>query len=238
MEFIVRFNNEHMTEEKFRKAVDAVLPAVLTQAIVEVHGADLLYLHPEDDIPDANIPINKKKVVTFLTFRGEWHQRFTIVDATATEQAARKEALLAERWKEVKAIREQRISEMGVVITINGVKKGFLLDVLNRTRYLETFRKVDKLIAAGYPETEIVMVTYDDDSGAEDEMELEWKTMNNSMVPMTIKIVQQLAKAIEKQEATVFRRAEVLYRTMQAYPDPRMVDINVGWPDVYPELLP
>jgi len=121
--------------------------------------------------------------------------------------APSRDALLADLWGAVKERREQ--------CKAGGVEVGgywFHTDIDSRLQWLG-MRSEGASLSIGLP----------------------WKTMTGEFTPITAQLVADVYAAIKAKEIAAFGRAEALRATLNAADDPRLVDINAGWPASYGE---
>lgn len=118
-----------------------------------------------------------------------------------------REALIADLWGAVKERREQ--------CKAAGVQVGgywFHTDIDSRLQWLG-MRSEGGALSVGLP----------------------WKTMSGQFTPITAQLVSDVYAAIKAKEIAAFARAETLRALLNAADDPRLVDINAGWPASYGE---
>ena len=60
-----------------------------------------------------------------------------------------------------------------------------------------------------------------------------WKAMGGTLVPLTVGLALDVAKAAKVQEAQVFAAAEAHRAAIYASDDPNSYDYLSGWPDIY-----
>lgn len=160
---------------------------------------------------------------------GVWTATYSIGTMDATSAATKLKNLQDSMWALISNARDNAMLAQGVPVPVlvNGVlvTKGFLTDVLNRSRYTVIQNMASALTLAGQPATTALTTP--------NGMPLLWKTMDNSFVPLTIQIINDVVAAIANQEANAFANAEALNAAMLALPDPSNFDYSTGWPVVY-----
>jgi hypothetical protein len=62
---------------------------------------------------------------------------------------------------------------------------------------------------------------------------IDWKTMDKSMIRLTPEIVGQLFSSAVNQDNSIFTKAEALMAQIDISGDPESININIGWPETY-----
>lgn len=124
-------------------------------------------------------------------------------------EAAAPAKVRAQRWEDVKAIRDRRTQQGGYKVVVGGVDKWFHSDIFSRTQQLGL-----KQAGAGVPA-------------------VPWKTMDGSFVVMSEALAGQVFTAAVASDMAVFAHAEQLRAELQAADDPATVDIQAGWPAAF-----
>ena len=125
-------------------------------------------------------------------------------------------------WENIKALRTDKSLNSGVLCD----GKWFNTDVVSRTQYERYHSKATALLASDPTTTNSTVMrtamgpTY-------------WKTMDNTMVPMTVGLIMDLMTAIENHEAAVFYQAEFHKGMMWNSSNPGQYDYTTGWPPSY-----
>ena len=135
---------------------------------------------------------------------GQWLQQWEVYELPAESATANLAAARAARWEEIKAERTRR-KEGGVLVA----GKWFHTDDPSRIQWLGLVA-----LGAGVPAQP-------------------WKTMDNTTIPLTPSLVQQVFIGLITKEQTIFNHAETLRAAVFASSNPAAVDIQAGWPAVY-----
>lgn len=161
---------------------------------------------------------------------GEWHQKWKSTPWTA-EQIAAYEAGKAEDVQEhieaAQVLMWERIKAKRTEIRFGGVEADgmwFDSDVDGRVQWLNLERKAqNRLVASGKLQDQLYI----------DGSLLEWKTMTNEWVPVTVQLALQVIDAMEVLESRAHKVAEIHKAEMIASPDPLAYDYSTGWPATF-----
>jgi len=154
---------------------------------------------------------------------GEWVQQWSSRAHTSGELAE----IRNEIWTEIKALRDNKILNGGYFAS----GKWFHSDLTSRTQQFGLLREALQVQAnAGNLDA-----TFQVDLGGQSPVDLNWKTMDGSFIPMTANVAFSIFAAAKKQDTSLFGFAEYLKAQVNASSDPWSIDINVGWPATYSE---
>lgn len=134
-----------------------------------------------------------------------------------------REQITAPVWERIKAKREQ--------IKNGGAKVGtkwFHSDDASRNQYLGLLRMADAAVAAGGTNTTVLQYNGQD---------INWKTMDGSFTPMTVKRANDVFNAMSDLDFVAFGAAEIHRAAMNAAENPFDYDYSAGWPEVYADTL-
>ena len=136
---------------------------------------------------------------------GSWFQKWVVVDASPEEVDAALGTVRAQVWELIKAERAAR-QNGGVLVA----GKWFHTDEASRSQYLSL-----KMMGDGMPSS------------------IQWKTMDNTFVTMTMALVNQIFIAIVVKDQAIFSAAEQHRAALEAAEVPGQYDFSAGWPDAF-----
>jgi hypothetical protein len=116
----------------------------------------------------------------------------------------------AQRWEEIKAMRDHLSDAGGYKVAVAGVDKWFHSDAKSKTQQLGLF-----IMGAAVPA-------------------VQWKTMDGSFVAMSQALAAQIFQAAAAQDQAIFAVAEQHKAAMEAAEEPEAYDFTAGWPATYP----
>lgn len=135
---------------------------------------------------------------------------------TAPETLQAKQARV---WESIKAERERR--RVGGVMVAG---KWFHTDDSSRIQYLGLKDSArDILLSGGTPADPLVI----------EGVQVQWKTMDGSFVPLTVQAVFDIVSADKRLDASLYYRAEVHNAQMMVLADPTGYDYSAGWTATY-----
>jgi len=120
-------------------------------------------------------------------------------------------AIQGTKWLEIKAERDRRMNEGGVMVGIHW----FHTDAISRVKMTGLMLMGDNFFPP----------------------KLRWKTMTGVFVDMDLSLAKQIIAATAMSDDAIFQVAEEHRAAMEASPDPASYDISGGWPPVYLEKV-
>lgn len=133
---------------------------------------------------------------------GTLTQAWNIVDLSPEEQTATVTSARAEVWEKIKA---ERFNRQNGGVQVNG--KWFQTDEASRIQYLSL-----KMMGDSMPSS------------------IQWKTMDNTFVTMSMALVNQIFVAIVVQDQNIFATAEQHRAAIEASENPSAYNFMDGWP--------
>lgn len=150
-----------------------------------------------------------------------WHAQEiqAAIDAgLSIEPFKTKEEVLSEAkeqiWEQIKAYRKERIMNGGFKVTVDGTTKWFYSDADSRTQY-------NTLSNAGIGQPDLSIPN--------------WKTMDGTLVTITVALANEIQLHGIIQEATTFACAEGHRVAALASTDPLEYNYKTGWPVIFGE---
>lgn len=137
---------------------------------------------------------------------GVWMQNWNVV----SKPVEAVDNYRAEKINTIKAQAGNMTQFGGYPVVVNGVKKWFHSDVISRTQQLGLY-----LMGNNIP------------------VNLQWKTMDGTFVPMTQTLAQQIFTAATLQDIAIFNHSQKLQQDIRTSTNPYAVDITAGWPESY-----
>lgn len=130
-------------------------------------------------------------------------------------------------WNNIKAKRDDVTNNAGVEIAIStGVNKWFQTDANSRVQFLGLKDTARDMLAAGHVMSDALQLNG---------QPVNWKTYDNSFVPLTIQNVFDIVAAVKTLDAVAFANAETHREKMLQVADPLAYDYSTGWPAIYEE---
>lgn len=202
--------------------IDGVFYEVALDGMVPDHLHALQWYgdHGEEEYLEEGVPRNERieALDVYQSVIAKWQAAHT--EQSALEPDPTKEQWQAILWDQIKAERDRRLFEGGILSD----GRWFHSDTDSKLSYLRMEQQADTALANGGSEEDPIIV---------DGTQQQWKLMDNSFCAITVGIIKQLGVDAEIQVSRVFRAAEQHRLQMLQSETPESYDYSTGWPLVY-----
>ena len=151
----------------------------------------------------------------------EWHPSLGTQPSIEELEAAKHPAALFTVASKIKAERERRQLQGGFPVTLPGIGNvRFHSDTHSRSQHAGLYASAQlTLLQGGTASTPI------------GSPQVQWKTMDGTMVPLTVGVLLALLQASLTHEAAIHAAAETHIAAAALLDDPLTYDFSTGWPD-------
>lgn len=154
---------------------------------------------------------------------GVWTRVWQVVDWTQERIDEYKQSGRENVWEEIKAKRTFIEENAGVQVA----GKWFESDMKSLMKYIGLKDKARDVLAAGGDMTSAIMGK---------QGQIQWATMDNSTIPMTVQIAFDLVTAVGDFQEQLYNNSWI-HKAQLASADPATYDYSTGWPAQYQDTI-